>query len=229
MKAVILAAGKGSRMKDLTNQVPKPMLVVGGRPLLERKIENLPDEIDEVIIIVGHLKEKIISHFGDSFAGKKITYVESEPLGTGYALWQARKLLVGEFLSMMGDDVYSKESILAVMKHPWAMSTYQAPGFPTAGDITTHPDGYFKSADFDYEGKKDMVRVDIGLYKLQNDIFNTELVQLSNGEYGLPHTIFKHIANNDIKMYVHDAKQWFKMNSPSDLEMVNEYYKSPQT
>lgn len=225
MQAVILAAGKGSRMKGLTEDRPKPMLIVGGKPLLERKIEDLPDEIDEVILVVGYLKEQIISHFGDSFAGKRIRYIECDPLGTGYALWRAKELLGQEFISMMGDDMYGREDVAELLKHPWAMSAVSAPGFATAADIDVDESGYLKSADFDYEGKKETIRLDTGLYKLQKEIFDTQLVQLKgSGEYTLPHTLFNHVKEKSRPLYVHTAKQWLKMNNPDDFKKAEEYY-----
>ena len=72
MQAVILAAGVGKRLKPLTDDLPKPMVRVNGRPILEYTLSILPKEIDEVILIVGYLKEKIIEYFGDSFKGVPI-------------------------------------------------------------------------------------------------------------------------------------------------------------
>ena len=60
MKAVILAAGKGTRMGDLSLETPKPMLKVLGKTLLEHKLDSLPDVIDEVVITVGYLKDRIV-------------------------------------------------------------------------------------------------------------------------------------------------------------------------
>src|SRR5438132_14165536 len=66
MKAVILAAGKGTRMKDLTDAVPKPMLKVQGRPMLEHILEGiLSAGVREVFIVTGHRAEVIESYFGD--------------------------------------------------------------------------------------------------------------------------------------------------------------------
>ena len=67
MKAVILAAGKGTRMKDLTNEVPKPMLRVQGRPILEHILEGLlATGIREVCLITGWKAEVIEDHFGEA-------------------------------------------------------------------------------------------------------------------------------------------------------------------
>lgn len=76
MRAVILAAGEGKRMRPLTEKIPKPMLQVLGRPLLEHIFDSLPDAVDEVILGIGYLGGQIKAHFGSSFGGCKIRYVE---------------------------------------------------------------------------------------------------------------------------------------------------------
>src|SRR5881396_778141 len=88
MKAVILAAGKGTRMKELTNEVPKPMLRVQGRPILEHIIEGLiATGICEICIVTGWHAEAIESYFGDGTKwGVKICYARQvEQDGTGKA------------------------------------------------------------------------------------------------------------------------------------------------
>ena len=78
MQVVILAAGHGTRMEELTTRVPKPMLDVAGKPLLEYKLEALPDEIDEIVIVTGYLGDFIKRHFGSSYIGKKILSMSSK-------------------------------------------------------------------------------------------------------------------------------------------------------
>ncbi|HRH26483.1 MAG TPA: sugar phosphate nucleotidyltransferase [Candidatus Paceibacterota bacterium] len=112
MQAVILAGGKGTRMGDLSKEIPKPMLSLSGKNLLQHKIDRLPKEIDEVVLIVHHKKEVIRDFFSSEYNGRKITYVDQgEPHGTAHALWKAEPVLGEEFISLMGDDVYSEESI----------------------------------------------------------------------------------------------------------------------
>ena len=76
MKAVILAAGKGTRMKELTNEVPKPMLRVQGKPILEHIVEGLKTAgIKEFFIVTGWKAEVIEDHFGDGAKfGVRISY-----------------------------------------------------------------------------------------------------------------------------------------------------------
>ena len=69
-KAVILAAGRGTRMRELTNEVPKPMVEVRGKPILHHILDGLGSaDIEEVLIVVGYRKEVIQNYFGD---GQKV-------------------------------------------------------------------------------------------------------------------------------------------------------------
>src|SRR5580698_9504553 len=100
------------------------MLVHRGKNIIEHKLAVLPPEIDEVILIIGYLGDKIKSHFGDSFGGRKIRYVEQqEPLGTGHAIAQARHILRGRFIVMMGDDIYDAADIKKCLEHTWSIVT----------------------------------------------------------------------------------------------------------
>lgn len=108
MKAVILAGGFGKRLKPLTDDTPKPMLKVAGRPILEWQMESLRDaQVDQFVLCIGNLKEIIIGHFGDGSAfGVRVDHViEQEPLGTGGALHNAlRHVPVSEpFFCLNGD------------------------------------------------------------------------------------------------------------------------------
>ena len=91
MKAIILAGGFGTRLKERVPDLPKPMAPVAGQPFLRYIIDHLINGgIKDIIISVGYLSEVIISYFKHSYRGAAITYViESVPLGTGGAIANA--------------------------------------------------------------------------------------------------------------------------------------------
>ena len=96
MKGVILAGGLGKRLRPITDERPKPMIEVCDRPIIEWQIRWFKNhEIDEIVICVGYLKERIIDYIGSgSRFGVRVGYaVEEEPLGTGGALKNARSLI----------------------------------------------------------------------------------------------------------------------------------------
>jgi mannose-1-phosphate guanylyltransferase len=110
MKAVILAGGLGSRLRPLTDEIPKPLLPIQGKPILERCILNLKKYgINEIILSIGFMSEKIKEYFGTGEKlGVNIDYnIEEELLGTGGAVKDlVRKFgLNEEFLLLWGDNL----------------------------------------------------------------------------------------------------------------------------
>ncbi|MGB9593867.1 MAG: sugar phosphate nucleotidyltransferase [Anaerolineae bacterium] len=106
MIGVILAAGQGSRIEPLSIYRPKPLLPVCNKPILQYQLEDMRRlGIREVILVVGHLKEGIVSRFGDgAWLGMHITYVEQkEKLGIAHAVGQLEPYVNDPFLLFLGD------------------------------------------------------------------------------------------------------------------------------
>ena len=120
MKGVILAAGKGTRMREITRTVPKPLLLVANKPILEHTIDALRDSgISDLLVIVQYQKEKIIDHFGDGRDfGVSINYVEQpEMKGTGEAARLARDFAGDDdFILIFGDIVTLPKNITGIME-----------------------------------------------------------------------------------------------------------------
>ena len=109
MKTVIMAGGKGTRISSVASDIPKPMIKIDGKPVLEREIECLRDQgFTDLIITVSHLSEHIINYFGDGSAfGVKIEYfIEEMPLGNAGALFKLKDKLVGDFLLLNADAIF---------------------------------------------------------------------------------------------------------------------------
>ncbi|MBN1802364.1 MAG: NTP transferase domain-containing protein [Candidatus Lokiarchaeota archaeon] len=108
MKAVILAAGKGKRLRPITASRPKPMIPIAGKPLLEHTLISLKEAgINQVLLIVGYKEEMIKQYFGNGTSlGVKIEYItQNEHLGTAHATYLAKDFIddEGAFLMMYGD------------------------------------------------------------------------------------------------------------------------------
>jgi NDP-sugar pyrophosphorylase family protein len=102
----ILAGGFGTRLGNLTRDIPKPMIDIAGRPYLERVIESFARcELRDIVLLTGYKAEAVESHFGDGAEfGIRIAYSrETEPLGTGGAIREARALLGERFVMAYGD------------------------------------------------------------------------------------------------------------------------------
>ena len=108
-KALILAGGQGVKMRPFTYELPKTMLPVKGKPIMEYIVELLrSNDIRDIYVAIGHLGEKIKNHFGDgSKFGVRLTYIEEKkPLGTGGALKVALSKIDGEpFIMIWGDEL----------------------------------------------------------------------------------------------------------------------------
>ena len=109
MKVVIMAGGKGTRIASIANDIPKPMIRIGGKPILEHQIENLKAcGLTDITLVIGHLGEAVRNYFQDGSAfGVNISYfMEDHPLGTAGALFKMPKL-TDDFLLMCGDVMVS--------------------------------------------------------------------------------------------------------------------------
>jgi NDP-sugar pyrophosphorylase family protein len=107
LQAVVLAGGLGTRLRPITERIPKPMVEVAGRPFLETIIRHLADqEFRRILLLLGYLGERIVDHFGDGRScGVKLDYAwEKSPLGTGGAVRNALDELEEDFLLLYGDS-----------------------------------------------------------------------------------------------------------------------------
>lgn len=108
MKAIILAGGLGTRLRPFTENTPKPLLPIKGRPIIEHAILNFKKHgIFDIVLSIGYLADKIKAYFGDgSKLGVNISYaVEESPLGTGGALLAAAGDMNETFVAINGDNL----------------------------------------------------------------------------------------------------------------------------
>ena len=120
MKTVIMAGGKGTRISSIASDIPKPMIKIEGKPVLEWEIECLKNQnFTDLIITVSHLAEHIINYFGDgSKFGVSIEYfIEKNPLGNAGALLKLRDKLKEDFLLLNADTVFNINFIRFVEYH----------------------------------------------------------------------------------------------------------------
>lgn len=133
MDAVILAGGKGTRLSEFTKEIPKPLIPLNGKPVLEYQINNLSAcGIKNITLVVGHLGDKIKEYFGNgSKFGVNINYFhEEKPLGTAGSLFYIKENLSKNFILMYGDIIcdidfnriiqfhIKKNSSLTMLAHP---------------------------------------------------------------------------------------------------------------
>ena len=216
MKCVIFCGGKGIRMDS--ENVPKPLLKVGGKPLIDYTFAALPKEIDEVILVVGYLSEQIKKYLGNSYAGKKIRYVKQKNLeGTAKALFEAAEYINDRFLVLMADDIYSRNDIEVCLRHEQAMLVKRNEKEEPGGKVTLNNKGELQSVE---EGKLFPIDTLVGtnVFVLNPEFFNYEPVKLTDRvrEWGLPQTVA--LMARDFPVEIVEATRWIKITTPEDLK-----------
>ncbi len=215
-QAVIMAAGLGTRLRPHTLTVPKPMLVVAGRPILEWTIGRLPARISEVILVVGYLSEQIEARFGSEWGGRRVRYVEQRELkGTGDALRLCEPLLNERFMVLNGDDLYGAADMTAALEHERAIlaKVCEVPG--RFGVFRTDERGRLINIVEGGQAEPGGL-VNAGLYVLDRHFFEYPLVPIKDGkEFGLPQTLV--LMAKDRPIDVVRAGFWFPIGYPEDL------------
>lgn len=133
MQAVIMAGGKGTRIASVASDIPKPMIQICGKPILQYQIECLREQnIRDIIMVIGHLGDVVKTHFGDgSSFHVNISYIEEkEPLGTAGALYYLKGKIRKDFILLNGDIIFDvdferfmnyhkeKGTLATILTHP---------------------------------------------------------------------------------------------------------------
>ena len=108
MKAVVLAAGEGTRLRPLTEDKPKGMVEVDGQPILSHCFDELAAlDADELVVVVGYRKQDIIEYYGDEYEGVPITYAhQREQKGLAHALLTVEEHIDDDFMLILGDNIF---------------------------------------------------------------------------------------------------------------------------
>lgn len=226
MQAVILAAGLGSRMGELTKGTPKPLLKIQDRTLLEHNLTALPDKISEVILVVGYLEGQIRSFIGDKFLGKNIVYVQQkELLGTAHALSLCRDVLSGRFLVIMGDDLYYRKDLEELISRPSGVLAWEMRNddMKDSRQAIMKTNGHGELLDIvERQPAAKGTLVNCGAYVLDLRYFGYPLTRAGNQteEFGLPQTMMQ-MVKGGAKFDVVRAQWWHKVASAEDLELRN--------
>lgn len=230
---VLLAAGgEGKRMRPLTLTKPKPMLHVCGKPILEWNLEILTKFFENIYIVVGYKKEKIIEYFGDNYKGKKIIYInQEEQCGTGnaVALFE-NKFKKGKFLVVNGDLLFSEDLIKNFLifaenyENSLCLTKVEDP--TQFGVVNLNEEHLITDLEEKPKNPKSNL-INTGIYVFNEKIFDIlkNLKKSERGEYEVTDAIKILIKNKEIYGYIINEKNkefWIDIGYPWNLLDANE-------
>ncbi|MEK7134060.1 MAG: nucleotidyltransferase family protein [Patescibacteria group bacterium] len=221
MQAVILAAGRGTRMEELTTAIPKPMLTVNGKTLLEHKLDALPEKITEVILIVGHLAHVIKTRYGGVYQGRSLTHIEQTELdGTAGALWSAKDILKDRFLVLNGDDIFAAADLEKCVQESdsWKLLVQEMDEMHRAGNVELDENANItRIVEGDLGTQKGLASTNV--FTVDARLFSQPLIPKQKGslEYGLPQTVIAAAKDLGVRLEPVFTTDWIQINAPADL------------
>lgn len=202
----------------LTADMPKPMIPVLGKPIIARLIESLPDAIDEIVVVVGYMGEMIKAYLGESFAGRKIHYVEQKELnGHIPALRLARQYLdPGErFLILPADDIRDRDDLTRLVSHPLAVGVHEVEHPERFGIVVPSGNGTIADIEEKPEHPKSNLATTMA-YVLDDSIFEYQGKVHGDGEYYLPPVVAQVAKDKDI--FIERETGWISIGYPEDIQ-----------
>ncbi|MHA2095004.1 MAG: bifunctional sugar-1-phosphate nucleotidylyltransferase/acetyltransferase [Candidatus Hodarchaeales archaeon] len=230
MDAIVLTAGKGTRLLPLTKHLPKPLLPIAGRPLLCNILDAFSDRISRVIVVVGHEKKQIITRIEKESYPFEIKWVtQKEQRGTGHAIQLCKHLIDSDkFLMMYGDIFVSRNTIHEFINYP--LSTKNTQGAIATFEVDT-PEKYgcLETADGKlvhiWEKQPDPPSrfINAGLMIIPSEIFSilNEIKASSRGEIELTDGINK-LVKDEFSFGLYEINDfWIDTGYPWDVLSAN--------
>ena len=231
MKTVIMAGGKGTRISELFPDIPKPLIPISGKPVLQLEIESLRDQgFKEFILTVGYKAEKIIDYFGDGKRfGVSIEYfIEDTPLGNAGALFKIKDKIKDDFLLLNGDAMFDVDFNRFVdyhKKHGGLVTLFTHPNSHPydSGLIISNENNEVEQ----WLTKEDMRpiyyknRVNAGLHVISPQLLE---VNIESSKIDLDRQLLKPLSGTG-NMFCYDSPEYVKdMGTPERFKAVCEDY-----
>lgn len=233
LKAIILSAGEGSRMRPLTLTKPKTMLPVAGKPIIQYNIESLRDNgITDILLIVRYKEEMVRNYFGDgSDFGVNIFYkTQKDFLGTANAISYGEDFIDDSIIVLNGDIILDDEIIHEIIKKynyltPDTLMLLTEVEDPSAFGVVEIENGNIKSiVEKPKREEAPSNLVNAGIYIFNKDIFDkirkTEISE--RGEYEITDSVSLQIEDNKKVIGHKTSKDWIDVGRPWELIEVNE-------
>ncbi len=239
MKALILAAGRGKRLKKKTGNQNKCMLEIKGKPLIECNLDNAVNtDVDDIIIVVGYRAEDIINKYGNRYRSKRIKYViQHEQRGLVDAIECSRRMMDGsDFMLMLGDE------LMVNPRHKAFVEKYnEGKLFGLCGVVMVQDKDLIKKTYALIQDKDDVIYrliekpanpinniMGTGNCIFRNDIFDyieRSPINQVRGEKELPDLIQCAIDDGHTIKYFIICDRYINVNFPEEIDKASSYFK----
>jgi len=211
LKAIILAGGRGKRLRPITDYVPKPLIPIKNIPIIEWQIKYLKKfGVSEVIICSGYKTEMIENYLNNKKLGVKITFsIETTPLGTGGAIKKAGKKISEKSFIVINGDVITNMDLKKLLKKENSIASIQLK--TKFGILQTNDDKIIK---FDEKKEIEDLWMNAGVYHLKKSTLK-DLPNIGDIEK----TLFPNYAKKE-KVFTLKFRnvQWYSIDSFKDME-----------
>ncbi len=220
MKAAVLMAGKGTRMAKYY-EGPKQLLPVKGKPVVEHMLDQLPEDVKELIFVVGGPHEMTIrDHFNSGeYGGCPITFVvQKEQLGLAHAFWTAQEEIGGgRWIGVVGDDIFGPEGLREMVNNELAILGARVDNPESFGVLVVDDDGYLvRSVEKPKEFVSDIVST--GAFVMDEEFFDVKIEPSDRGEFETPDVFMKLVEERRRKIKVAESELWLPVNNKEQLE-----------
>lgn len=219
MDCIILAAGKGTRLRPHTETTPKPLLHVQGRPILDRLITALP-EVDRLIVVVNYLAEQVDDYLKSQMhIADWVTVLQAEPRGTGDALMACRDAVRSDTVMVLnGDDLIGKSDLQKLAQVPMGVLVHPVQTPESFGIVTQKPDGSLDRLVEKPKGLLPPQLANIGGYLFPKSVFDLTLPLSPRGEYEITDAVSQLAATQ--RFEVVKANYWRPIGTVADWQAV---------
>ncbi len=216
MDAIILAAGKGTRLLPYTQGIPKPLLPVQGRPILDWILGALP-QVDRVVVVVNYLAEQIETYLQQQkHVQNWCTVRQTTPRGTGDALLSCKgESTADQVLVLNGDDLIGKADLQRLASVPMGILVHAVDQPEAFGIVERNTDGTLKRIQEKPQGLTPPQLANIGGYLFPKSVFEIELALSPRGEYEITDAVAQlaaqapfHVVESQYWLPIGDINQW---------------------
>jgi bifunctional UDP-N-acetylglucosamine pyrophosphorylase/glucosamine-1-phosphate N-acetyltransferase len=210
--AIILAAGKGTRLRPHTLETPKPLLSVQGRPILDWIIGALPP-VDRLVVVVNYLAEKIEGYLRTQAHARNWTTVrQAEPRGTGDALMSCKGVVTSDRVMVLnGDDLMGRADLARLAAVPMGILARPVDRPEDYGIIFRNPDGTLEKIVEKPKGLPPPQPANIGAYLFPKGVFDLTLPLSPRGEYEITDAVSLLAAKG--RFEVVEASYWLPIGN----------------